>query len=201
VLHLERDGIIHKFRVFCVGSNKTGTTSIEHAVKQFGLSPIPSDKAYGLYLGGGLNHSKENMVELFKKFELRKYKYNFFSDIPFNLLESHKMLYELFPDSYFILLTRDANKWFNSVLNWIKQLKCQTMYNWVWGIEFTVANRTEIIDRYHKRNNGIIQFFNHSPKFLVLDIDEEYKYPKICKFLNKEIINKPFPYKNQSLYL
>ena len=187
-------------KIFCVGSNKTGITSIEHAVKQLGFSPIPNDKVYSLYLGRGLNHSKENMVNLFRAFELRGYNYNFFGDIPFNLSKSPIMLYEMFPESYFILVIRDPNKWFNSVLNWIKKLNCQNMYDWIWKIEFTSSNKTEIINRYHKRNNEIIQFFNHSPKFLVLDIDEKYKYKKICEFLNKEIINKPFPYENQSLY-
>jgi hypothetical protein len=75
------------------------------------------------------------------------------------------------------------------------------MYDWIWGTEFTLSNKAEIIDRYYKRNNEIIQFFNNSQNFLLLDIDEKDKYKKICKFLNKKIINKPFPYKNRSLYL
>lgn len=188
-------------KVFCVGSNKTGTSSIELAIKQLGFSPMPEDKTYGLYLGNGLNHSKENMITFFKHFELRKYTYDFFSDIPFSLSGSHKMLYEIFPESYFILLIRNAEKWFCSVLNWIKRLECQAVYNWIWDTEFTLSNKTEIIDRYHKRNNGIIQFFNQSSRFLLLDINEKNRYKKLCEFLNKDIIDKPFPHKNQSQYL
>lgn len=185
-------------KVFCLGSNKTGTTSLERAVKKLGFSPIPSDKTYGLYLGNGLNHSKENMVKLFETFELRKYTYNYFRDIPFNLSGSYHMLYDLFPEAYYILLTRDAEKWFYSALDWIQLRECQAMYNWIWNIEFIPENKTKVIDLYHNRNNEIIQFFKHNPKFLLLSIEEENKYARLCNFLNKEIRDESFPHENRS---
>ncbi len=186
-------------KVFCIGSNKTGTTSMEQAIKKLGFNPIPSTKAYGLYLGGGLKHSKENMIQLFKAFRLRKYTANLFCDIPFNLEGSHEMLYDMFPDAYFIHLTRDPEKWFNSVLNWIQLKNAQVMYNWIWKIEFIPENKAEIIDRYHKRNEEIIEFFKDKPRFLLIDIEDKNKYATLCKFLDREIVVKPFPHANKSL--
>lgn len=185
-------------RIFCLGSNKTGTTSLERALIQLGFRLIPYDKSYGLYFGGGLKHSRENILRLFNIFEQRKYDYDLYSDIPYNLAGSHEILYELFPESYFILTIRNPESWFYSVLNWIQKRKCQTMYNLIWKIEFITSNKIEIINRYNNRNNEIIQFFNNNSKFLVINIEEKTNYSKLCQFLDKEIIDKPFPHENKS---
>lgn len=184
--------------VFCLGSNKTGTVSLTVAMKQLGFSPIPTNKSYGLYLGSGLNHSKKNMIDFFNKIRLRKYAYDFFVDIPFSLYKSHTMVCELFPDSYYMLTIRNSEKWFDSVLRWIKKLNAQKMYDWIWKTKVVLENKNEVIKRYNKRNQEIINFFGNSDKFLILNMEEKNKFNKLSNFLGKGNVNIPFPHENKN---
>lgn len=185
-------------KVFCVGTNKTGTTSLTVATEKLGFSPVPTDKSYGLYLGAGLNHSKENLKKMFHHFELRGYTFDFFRDIPYSLKDTYKWLYEMFPDEFYILTLRDPEAWFDSVLRWIEQINGQTMYNWIWGIEVIEKNKDNVIKRFNKRNDEIISFFENKDNFLTLNIEDKDNFRKLSEFLKTKIIDEPFPHKNHS---
>ena len=49
---------------------------------------------------------------------------------------------------------------------------------------------------YLDRNNKIKDYFSGNPNFLVLDINDDNKFEKLCGFLNKEVPNTPYPYMN-----
>jgi hypothetical protein len=49
---------------------------------------------------------------------------------------------------------------------------------------------------YLDRNNKIKDYFSDNPNFLVLDINEDNKFEKLCRFLNKEVPSEPYPYLN-----
>lgn len=183
-------------KVFCLGSNKTGTMSLTQAMRELGYIPITTEKSYGLYLGAGLNHSKNNMIQFFDKLE--KYPYDFFADIPFSLIDSHMMIYDLFPDSYYILTIRDSDKWFNSVIRWISKLNAQKMYDWIWGTNVTENNRGTVIEFYEERNQKIIDFFKNNDNFLVLNIEDNSNFLTLSKFLKQKEINKRFPHENKN---
>lgn len=183
-------------KIFCLGSNKTGTVSLTTIMKNLGYTTPPTSLCHAIYLRKGLNHSRKNMEELFHTLKLRKEDKEFFVDIPFNLSDSHKILNEMFPEAHFILTIRNPEKWFDSVLRWIKLLNAQEIYNWIWKTGVTKENKSEVISRYNKRNFEIINFFKNNPKFLPLYIEEKNSLKNLCLFLGKEIIEGPFPHKN-----
>jgi len=187
-----------KNKVFCLGSNKTGTMSLTKAMEELGYNPITTRKSYGLYLGKGLNHSKENLVNFFNEISLRGYAYDFFVDIPFSLFDSHIMVYDLFPESYYILTLRDSEKWFDSVLRWIKKLDAQKMYDWIWKTNVILENKNKVINRYNKRNTEIMGFFKNNNKFMALNIEEKDKFKKLSEFLGRDNIERPFPHENKN---
>lgn len=188
----------HTMKIFCLGSNKTGTTSLAIAMKMLGFKPSLTEKSHALYLGGGLNHSKENIEKLFQTFKEREYDYDFFVDIPFSLSNSHKILYEMFPDAYFILTIRDSEKWFDSVIRWIQKYNAQETYNWIWSTEVTEENKEEVIKLYDKRNTDIIEFFKNKPLFLALYTEDKDNFKILSAFLNRDTVDKSFPHENQN---
>jgi hypothetical protein len=55
-----------------------------------------------------------------------------------------------------------------------------------------------MINKYELRNQQILDFFQNKNNFLLLDIENGDGYQKLCPFLNKPIINQPFPHSRKN---
>jgi hypothetical protein len=103
--------------------------------------------------------------------------YEVFEDDPWWCLDFYKHLFFKFPDSQFVLVERDSNKWFNSMLSR--------------GNGKTLGNtyiHTKLYDRekeYHDMN--IKPDLNSYDKLLPLDESHREKYTKIYETRNSEI--------------
>lgn len=183
-------------KIFCLGSNKTGTVSLRTAMKNLGFK-ISTSQTHGLYFHSGLiGASQEEFKRLFDIIKKRKHDWNFFADMPFNLPGAHEILYNMFPNSRFVLTIRDPEKWFETVLRWIQTRNAQKIYDWIWCTEFTPENKQEILTRYNRRNSGIINFFKNK-NLLTLYIGEDNNaLQKLCAFVGKDTISGPFPHEN-----
>lgn len=100
-------------RVFCLSIQRTGTTSVGRFLRDFGYSWAgwPADRENGWseawYRG---DHEK-----IFSSQDFRCA--NAFEDSPWFFPEFYKILYHRFPNSQFILLTRNPDAWFRSMLS------------------------------------------------------------------------------------
>lgn len=100
-------------KIFCVSLQRTGTTSTGQFFKDHGYSVA----TYGV--------SAKNLWTVFyfkgdyeSIFESRDFVLSqVFEDDPWWLGDFYKVLYHRFPDSKFILLERDADQWFNSMVS------------------------------------------------------------------------------------
>ena len=101
---------INKPKVFCVGMNKTGTTTMLKIFKKLNFRVAPQIKQA---LDIGEIKSKDENQKI-KKFCQR---YNFFQDLPFSQGDFYKTINQIFPRSKYILTTRDSDKWFKSLCN------------------------------------------------------------------------------------
>lgn len=186
-------------KIFCLGSNKTGTVSLTTAMKMLGYTTHNS--AQGLYVKA--NKDIKVFFDLFIKHTSLSGKkldtFDFYVDIPFSLGDNYKFIYKLFPNASFILTIRNPEKWFDTVLRWIKLNECWHAYCQIWSTNFVQENKVEIINKYNKRNSDIISFFKKNRNFLPLYIDKDKdNLQKLCVFLNKDIIEGPFPHKNKN---
>jgi hypothetical protein len=95
-------------KVFCIGYNKTGTTTLERVLTTLGYR-MPSQA------------TQETLVveELFRGNYKPLYalcrKYDAFQDLPFSQDVTYAVVDALFPGSKFILTVRDSNAWFESL--------------------------------------------------------------------------------------
>ena len=100
-------------RVFCISMQRNGTTSVGKFFAHFG------------YPVAGWNTSKRNQwskawysgdfESILKSKDFLSYQV--FEDDPWWLPEFYKVLYHRFPDSQFVLFTRDSDAWFRSMLS------------------------------------------------------------------------------------
>ena len=88
-------------KVFCVGRNKTGTTSINRALRDLGYRVAPQEPAEWLTE----KWSKRDFRDL-SRFCLR---YDVFQDVPFSYPFTFQEMDQRFPNAKFILTVRDSD--------------------------------------------------------------------------------------------
>ena len=100
-----------KTKYFCIGFNKTGTTSIKKAFEDLGF--IVGDQSVAEVLTDRYYFNSEfgPIIRYCQTAEV-------FQDVPFSYPETFKYLDKAYPNSKFILTVRDTpEQWYNSLVN------------------------------------------------------------------------------------
>lgn len=96
-------------KIFCIGQNKTGTTSLEQAFKDLNYNVYLQYKG-GILLDDYINNKYDAIIDLCNSAQV-------FQDIPFSLPNTYKILDKEFPNSKFILSIRNnPEQWYNSLI-------------------------------------------------------------------------------------
>lgn len=99
-------------KVFVIGFQKTGTTSLETALEVLGYRVYGGDK---------------NLMKFKKREDLKNYiskvlqNWDAVQDMPWPLF--YKELYELYPTAKFILTVRNPDKWINSAVRYFGSIR------------------------------------------------------------------------------
>ncbi|MGM0589755.1 MAG: sulfotransferase [Bacteroidota bacterium] len=202
-------------KIFGIGSNKTGTTSLEAAMRELGYVV-------------GHQRTAENLIDAWARREFKRIvSYSktaqFFQDIPFSKPYTFVVLDYEFPGSKFILTVRDnPEEWYNSLTKfhaklWGKDGRIPTKEDlqqatyiekgWPWKAN-RISYNTPDDNPYHKEiliqyyidyNKSVKEYFRHRPNdLLVLNVAEVNAYQKLCDFLGVEPIGDAFPWKNKT---
>ena len=189
-------------RIFGIGMHKTGTTSLNSAMKTLGFDSAHWQNAHWA------KRIWNEMQEFGYSHTLEKH-YTL-SDLPITLL--YEKLDKAYPNSKFILTIRDECSWIKSVENhWNPELN---QYRHQWNKDpFTHKvhkllygqkgyNRELFLERYRRHNKEVLEYFKDRPNdLLVLKIDENTGWNKLCKFLNVlKPKKKKFPKMNVSVH-
>ncbi|MCA0931587.1 hypothetical protein LCM02_03920 [Lutimonas saemankumensis] len=201
-------------KVFCIGRNKTGTTSLQKLFKQLNYKVGNQEKA-------------EQLVEHYNKYKwapIIKYckTANFFQDAPFSWPYTWIVLHQYYPKAKFILTTRDSEEWYKSLLNHhssvmskkgatpnksdLKEFNYRGKYKgfiWlsnraVWKTpEDDLYNKKELISNFERHNEDVKHYFKGNPNFIELDLSNENSFNKLICFLNIETKLTDFPHENK----
>jgi hypothetical protein len=180
-----------KEKIFGIGLNKTGTTSIGYYFEQLGYKHKCAPGYKNIY------NAKNKINKIYKIVD----KFEFFEDWPWPLI--YKELYYKYPKSKFILTIRkNAEEWFYSLLRHSK-LKPKTQQRLaVYGYyDPNESNKIAHKTVYNKHNRDVINFFkeNNPDRLLILSTDDLNKEEKIYKFIGKSFDKNNFikyPHKN-----
>lgn len=99
-------------RIFCISFQRTGTTSVHRFLEDHGYQVASN----GTSLRNGWHQKvfEGNYKKIFRDPEFISHQA--FQDHPWFFPEIYKILYYKFPNSKFILLERDPDEWFDSML-------------------------------------------------------------------------------------
>jgi tetratricopeptide (TPR) repeat protein len=201
-------------KVFCVGRNKTGTTSLAKALASLGFT-------VGLQARGEVL-SRDLARRDFKRiFELCRTA-DAFQDLPFSRTETFRALDLQFPGSKFILTVRDsAEQWYESLVSFqtkivnkgrlptaddLKAFKYRYP-GFLWeaaqanyGIDETnLYDRTIYITHYENHNRQIVDHFKDRPDdLLVLNVAAAKAMGDLCAFLGVAHDGRPMPHLNKT---
>jgi hypothetical protein len=195
-------------KVFCIGAHKTGTTSMQAALRALGFSVLPESVWY-------------NDITLRREFYDGRYaklfdiieQYDAFEDSPFNHSDFYQRLYERYPDARFILTVRDPEGVVASHKRWLATLRrtvfaadkdVEAFVEMFWRQEYGqgkfIDDEEKLKAIYARRNESIVEFFRgKSHQFLMMDLQKEsHPWDKLCGFLYREVPQMDFPHLNRT---
>lgn len=188
-------------KVFGIGFHKTGTQSLDAALKILGYKAVHGDPRKAPHGG---TEGRVLLEEYIKKgsyrlptFEL----YDAFTDNPY--FSIWKELVNLFPDARYILTIRDEDKWIRSCLSYYSGRRVRPMREWMFG-DYADPSKDKESKRawlaaYRRHNAGIIEYFQTKNKeLLIMDISQGDGWSHLCPFLIKPMPSAPFPHINKS---
>ena len=202
-------------KIFCIGLNKTGTTSIEQTLKELGYR-VGNQRKGELLVEEWAQRDFSKIIQLCHSAEA-------FQDIPFSLPYTFQVLDQHFPNAKFVLTVRDsADQWYRSITQFHSRL-------WADGERVPTADdlrcaiyidkgrpyrnnrliyrtpeeepyrREDLIEHYHRHLVNVRDYFRHRPgKLIEINIACEDDYFRLCHFLDKEPISEGFPWLNRT---
>ncbi|HUH00105.1 MAG TPA: sulfotransferase [Gammaproteobacteria bacterium] len=201
-------------KVFCVGANKTGTTSMQHLLQMLGYAVAPQGPAERMLE----DWARRDFSALIKFCE----RHEAFQDIPFCLPFTFQAVDQAFPGSRFILTRRrDADEWFESLVRFERKaleldrevtaddLKAQNYrypgWWWrshvvIWGInEDSLYDPARYKAQYERHNASIRDYFSQRPgDLLEIEIADPEAAAKVCDFLGLPRADISMPHVNSS---
>lgn len=185
-----------KEKVFNLGLHKTGTLSMHNALIELGYNSIHGTKKNSDLIIQSIFKKEDPLKQLHEKYKQlgKKVPFNAFNDL-YAVIDHFVLLDRTYPDSKFILTTRDEDGWINSVQKQIEK-RHDTPYYHYWYFQSPLQWSA----RKFMHENAVKQHFSGIPnKLLIFDATKGDGYEKLCKFLELPVLDKPYPHKNKSL--
>lgn len=180
----------NKHKVFCIGLNKTGTSSMHRALEHLGYRVSGPDKDLLRNVRSGETTST---IRHTRKFDA-------FQDWPYPLVfkELHR---EYGSSGRYILTYRESpERWFASVENHARTSRLVRGQWLPYGYYRPFGRERQYIDIYNTHNEEVRAYFLSGPgadaPFLEMCLDHGDGWQKLCTFLGHELPQIPFPHTN-----
>jgi hypothetical protein len=202
-------------KYFCVGRNKTGTTSLKQAFEDLGYIVGHQRTAEQLYDKHFFKDDFDPILKYCKTGQV-------FQDVPFSYFKTLPHLDKHFPDSKYILTIRDdADQWYQSITKFHSKLfgrngqiptyedlqnatyvRKGLMTRTVEAHGTTKAdpyNKTIMCAHYEKHNSDVLEYFkDRQEDLLVINLSQEGAYKSFIDFLGVESPYSDFPWENKT---
>lgn len=223
-----RDWMLHSLRklaqpsgqkVFCVGRNKTGTTSLAAALETLGYR-IGNQQEGEVLIEDWARRDFQSLIAYCRKSDA-------FQDRPFSLDFTFQAMDVAFPKSKFILTIRDSGEqWYASLTRFHSMLMLKHcgenrlptardlqrypyIYpGYLWRVRELVNGIVEsdelyskefLIREYQDHNRRIQDYFRHRRSdLLVLNLADTNSMEMLCRFLGKPYTGQKMPKLNES---
>ncbi|WP_322764348.1 sulfotransferase [Cyanobium usitatum] len=200
-------------KVFCIGFNKTGTTSVRVALEELGYR-VASQPVAELFITDWARRDFSRISDFCQTADA-------FQDIPFSLPYTYQTLDASFPGSKFILTIRaNSEMWYHSLVVFHSKLfgggkmpteddlaradycyrgwvlfAMRTIYAYPAGDPY---NKKCLIRAYESHIASVQEYFSgRSADLLTVDLATKASYQRFCKFLGKTPLRPFFPWENR----
>lgn len=177
-------------KVFCIGFQKTGTTSLYAALTELGYKTASvigrdlsadelRDKGASLCIDAAKN-------------------YDAVQDMPWPLF--FRELDAAFPGSKFILTMREQEAWFGSIEKHFGD-EPDEMQSFIYGDQapFPAGNKDQYLNVFHAHNEDVKTYFASRPEdLLVMNLANGDGWNALSSFLNCTAPSTPFPTRNKA---
>lgn len=182
-------------KIFCIGLNKTGTTSLHKAFGILGLKSVHFKDDRGDNIKPIIRRNYLSGVDILSGIE----DYDAYSDWntdKYNI-EIFKEFDRQCPESKFILNTRDLDSWLDSKEKHVKRNQARKKRYPKEDIKWLVVDREAWTNQYNEHHQAVYAYFAKRPEaLLTFDVTKGDGWEKLCPFLGLPIPNRPFPKKN-----
>lgn len=201
-------------KIFCVGHNKTGTTSLAAAMKDMGYKVGRQSVAERLF-DAWCHRDFGRIAKYCRSAE-------FFQDVPFSLPYLYVALDQAFPGSKFILTVRDsADVWYESTCKFHERIVGKgRLPTWAdleeydyrekgWLLDvmrraYGVSDEQQLYDGdhyrayYERHNAAVVDYFRFRPDdLLVINLAEKDSMERLCRFLGRPFAGQEMPHMNK----
>jgi hypothetical protein len=188
-------------KIFCIGTNKTGTTSLKSALANLNFKICPINPMFARETNLLILHFQKQYERFFNIVK----NHDAFHDRPWNHLDFYKILDKKFPNSKFILTVRNSKNWvasykkFAKIINlkkqWFYKLVSRKLYNH----DDFLADEENMIQKFEFRNQQVIDYFQNKNNLLIMNIEKGHGYELLCPFLGKPTIMNKFPHDRKKI--
>lgn len=189
-------------KIFCIGVNKTGTSSVHQALRLLGYKSVHYLDDQGNNIKAMIESNYLNNRDILAGLE----QYDAISDwdYPTHAIAIFKAFDKQYPKSKFILNTREMNTWIESRKNHVLNNQAKKLRNpdsrdpsLEWQIFDIDAWRKE----YELRHQEAMDYFkDRKSDLLVFNVSKGDGWEKLCHFLGKPIPSMPFPRVNETTF-
>jgi hypothetical protein len=168
----------YSHKVFCIGYNKTGTTSCGKAFEILGYRNCSFNQK--LWRQEYKNKEFLKILNFASKFDS-------FDDLPWLKEDMIQLFDKVFPHSKFIYLERDEESWLRSLNNW--SYKRTGKY----------PDLEKELNDFRNHRTFVMNYFKDRPQdMLSINISNEDAFIKLAKFLGKETKKRQMPHENKT---
>ncbi|MFC9222496.1 sulfotransferase family protein [Streptomyces sp. NPDC021218] len=164
-------------KVFGIGLARTGTSSLNKALKMLGRTSKHFPRSYQTVL-----------------------EYDCVTDTSVTL--GYKYLDFMFPDAKFVLTTRDVDSWLDSMSSLLEHLASQEIADRYHRLHYALYGTVDFDERklrdaYRRHHEDVADHFRgRDGSLLTLDLTAGAGFPQLCSFLDEETPDAPFPHSN-----
>lgn len=169
-------------KIFIIGMNKTGTTSVGSALKMLGFDH------FSAYL-----NKRPDVVGWFHKDKIDRLiwwasKFDSFDDGPWNKIQMIERLDEKFAGSKFVLLHREKTSYIKSYLTYFAKRPSVV----------TLTDEELIWEEYCNHRQAVLDYFKgKESQLLDVAVNDSQGFQKLTNFLGMEAIDEAFPHLNK----
>jgi len=176
-------------RVFCIGFQKTGTSSLERALIILGYKVV-NTKYWHRYMWIKNLHKPKSRENLLRS--LFDSKFDAAADNPFPMC--FRELDRLYPDAKFVLSVREESNWIKSAQNHFHK-NPTPMLDYVYCKYKTdpIVDEELWINTYRQHNKDVLAHFKDQPDRLLIMKTEEFDFESLAIFLDRPLNVKEFP--------